>query len=149
MGERNDIKGVLLVDIPKHGVATVTSWEQNASLQLKTTPFYDITTTAADLESLQSLYPNLEGAFVKICLELEPEDDRVFLQRQVRELAKQLKFRLIEVNCLGQGVSRSTSDLSNSPQDYQATVLGYLRNKYSEQPELLAELKTRTIKLID
>ena len=31
MGERNDLKGVLLVDIPENGVATVTTWEQDAT----------------------------------------------------------------------------------------------------------------------
>ena len=143
MGERKDTKGVLLVDIPQHGVAKVTP------LPLNTTLFYDIKTTATDLDSLHSLYPDLENAFVKIRLELQPEDDPVFLQRQVRELAERLKFKLIEVNCFGQGISRSITDLPNSPQNYQATVLGYLKNNYSEQPELLTELQTRTIELIN
>ena len=149
MGERNDTKGVLLVDIPQHGVATVTNWKRDASLKLKTTLFYDITITAADLDNLSNLYPDLEKAFVKIRLELQPEDDSVFLQRQVRELAKKLKFKLIDIDCFGQRISRNTTGLPNSPQDYQATVLGYLKNEYSKQPELLTELQKRTLELIN
>lgn len=142
MGERNDQKGVLLVNIPQYGVADVTP------LPLNATPFYDITTTASDLNNLSNLYPNLEKAFVKIRLELQPEDDPVFLQRQVRELASQLKFRLLDVYFLGQEKFRTTTNLLDTPQDYPATVLGYLQNKYSDQPELLKELEKRTIELM-
>ncbi|MFW6295633.1 MAG: metallophosphoesterase family protein [Halothece sp.] len=142
MGERNDQKGVLLVDIPDNGEATVTP------LPLNVTPFYDITIPAVDLENLPDLYPNLEGAFVKIRLELQPDNDSVFLQRQARQLARKFNFLLVDVVFMGQGTSRTTTNLPDSPQDYHATVLGYLQTKYSEQPELLTELEQRAIELM-
>lgn len=72
MGERNDKKGVLLVDIPSSGVATVKTWEQDSTLELDATPF----------------------------------------------------------------------------KDYAATVLGYLRSSFVDDPELLSELEKRTNELL-
>lgn len=66
----------------------------------------------------------------------------------MRDLARELNFRLLDVSFLGQGLSRTTTELPNRPQDYAATVLGYLKNKYAAQPKLLTELETRTLELM-
>jgi exonuclease SbcD len=143
MGEREDEKGVLLVDVPSSGVATVTTWEQDATLKLKATPFHNITIPAADLETLPSLRPDLDHAFVKIHLKLEASDDSVVLQRRARELCP----RCLDVTWSGEGLSRTTADLPERPKDYAATVLGYLRQIYADDPDL-PELEKRTNELL-
>jgi len=143
MGEHKDDKGVLLVDVPPEGVATVTTWEQDATLKLDATPFYNITIPAADLETLPSLYPDSDRAFFKIRLELQPGDERIFLQRRARELCP----RCLDVTFSGEGLSRTVGDMPERPEDYAATVLGYLRQVYADDPDL-AELEKRTNELM-
>lgn len=144
MGERNDKKGVLLVDIPSSGVATVKTWEQDATLELDATPFYDITISAADLETLPSSYPDIDLAFVKIHLELQPGDDSLVLQRRAYELCP----RCLGVTWSGAGLSRTNVELPDHPKDYAATVLDYLHSSFADDPELLSELEKRTNELL-
>lgn len=144
MGERNDKKGVLLVDIPSSGVATVKTWEQDSTLELDATPFHDITIPAADLETLPTRYLDIDRAFVKIHLELQPGDDSLVLQRQAYELCP----RCLAVTWSGAGLSRTNVELPDRPKDYAATVLGYLRSSFADDPELLSELEKRTNELL-
>ncbi|BAZ03348.1 putative exonuclease (plasmid) [Tolypothrix tenuis PCC 7101] len=143
MGERKDDKSVLLVDVPPEGVATVTTWEQEATLKLDATPFHDITIPAAELETLPSLYPDSDRAFFKIRLELQPGDDPVFLQRRVRESCP----RCLDVTFSGQGLSRTAGNIPDRPEDFATTVLEYLRQVYADDPDL-AELEKRTNELM-
>jgi hypothetical protein len=47
----------------------------------------------------------------------------------------------------GEGLSRTTADLPERPKDYAATVLGYLRQIYADDPDL-PELEKRTNELL-
>lgn len=145
MGERKDKKGVLLVDVPPVGVATVTTWEQDATLELDATPFHDITIPAADLEKLPTRDLDIDRAFVKIHLKLQPGDDSLVLQRRAYELCP----RCLDVTFSGEGLSRSTADaaLLERPKDYAATVLKHLRDTFAGDPDL-PELEKRTNELI-
>jgi DNA repair protein SbcD/Mre11 len=143
MGEREDDKSVLLVDVPSEGVATVTTCEQDATLKLGVTPFYDITIPTADLETLSSFYPDSDRAFFKIRLELQPGDDPVFVQRRARELCP----RCLDVTFSGQGLSRTAGNIPDRPEDFATTVLEYLRQVYADDPDL-AELEKRTNELM-
>lgn len=137
LGEREDKKCVLLVDIPQTGHANVTQ------LPLEPTPFYDLRIPATDLNTLPNRYPELERAFVRIHLECQVGDDPVALQRRARELCP----RCLDVQLFGEGLSSRSAELSENPRDYTATVLEYLRRIYAEEPDL-PELEKRANELL-
>ena len=138
MGEREDEKCVLLVDVPSTGPATVTP------LPLEPVPFYDIHIPAAELETLPDRYSDLERAFVRVHVECGAGDDPVVLQRRVREICP----RCLDVRISGEGASPAAADLPARPKDYAETVLGYLRELYSDDPDL-PELEKRANELLD
>lgn len=138
MGEREDDKCVLLVDISHTGPATVVP------LPLKPVPFYDIRISAAELETLPERYPALERAFVHVHVECGAGDDPVMLQRRIRELCP----RCLDVRISGEGISPAIADLPTRPRDYVETVLGYLRELYPDDPDL-PELEKRAKELLD
>jgi DNA repair exonuclease SbcCD nuclease subunit len=137
MGERKDDKCVLLVDVPQTGPAEVTP------LPLETTPFYDFRLSAEELENLPNSCPETRHAFVRIHLELRVGDDPVALQRRVQELCP----RCLGVQFSGEGLSRIAADSPAQPKDYAATALDYLRQIYSEDPDL-PELEKRASELL-
>lgn len=137
MGEIKDDKYVLLVDIPPKGMAQVTP------LQLEATPFYDLSIRAADRENLPDRYSDLDRAFVRITFELAPGDDRIVLQRRVREICR----RCIDVRFSGETASRASIGSPAHPRDYATTSMEYLRRMYADDPDL-PELETRTQKLL-
>jgi hypothetical protein len=137
LGERNDEKSILLVDVPDWGLATVTP------LQLEPTPFHDLRVPAADLETLPQRYPDLDHAFVRVHLECQAGDDPVVLQRRVRELCP----RCLEVQFSGHETSSAISDQHAQPRDFAGTVFTYLRELYHEDPDL-PELERRTNELL-
>ena len=137
LGEREDKKSVLLVDIPRTGPADVTQ------LPLEATPFYDLRIPATDLETLPNRYPDLERAFVRIHLECQAGEDPVTIQRRARELCP----RCLGVPLTGEGLSSRSTNLPENPRDYAETVLGYLRQIYAEEPDL-PELEKRANELL-
>lgn len=149
MGERNDTKGVLIVDIPEHGIATVTTVEQEQSLRLTTSSFYDIQNfSTLDLAQLPELYPDLENAFVKLHLELQPGDDPMGAKRQADELAKRWHFRLVDVSYSGQEISRTMTAVTANPHDRRETVMEYLQDRFGDRTDL-QELKIRALVLMN
>ncbi|MDQ3919188.1 MAG: exonuclease SbcCD subunit D, partial [Acidobacteriota bacterium] len=68
-GERNEEKGVLLVDIPERGPARVTP------LPLETTPFYDLHVNRAEFDALAETYAaDRERSFVRLTVERTADD---------------------------------------------------------------------------
>lgn len=137
MGERNDQKRVLIVDVPERGPASVEE------VPLEASPFYDIRVPAAELDDLPSRFDHLAEAYVRIHLECEAGDDPVALQRQARELMP----RCYSVEFSGQSVSTATAEPPSSPMDYAGTVSEYLRQTFADDPDL-PELEDRANQLL-
>lgn len=140
MGERDDEKFVLLVDIIKDKPANVTK------LPLTVTPFYDIFLPAKDLETLPNLYPELEKAFFRLTVECGLEDEPIAIQRRVKELIDKFSLRCLDVICVGNKLSVDKRDTTTRPEDYASTVLSYLYQEFFEDVDLLAlEERTKTL----
>lgn len=132
MGERDDDKFVLLVDIPNNGIANVTQ------IPLAVTPFYDISLTASEIENLPTTYPDLNKSFFRLNIECDIDDEPIAVQRRVKELVDKLSLRCLDVICISNQPIVSTRDTTKSPQDYSKTVLDYLYEKHFEDVDILA-----------
>ncbi|KAF0248214.1 MAG: exonuclease complex subunit SbcD [bacterium] len=137
MGERDDDKFVLLVDIPIKGVASVTQ------IPLPVTPFYDISLNASELENLLDLYPDLAQSFFRLNIDCEIDDEPIAVQRRVKELVDKFSLRCLDVVCISNQPIVSKRDITKSPEDYAKTVLDYLYEKHFEDADILA-LEERT-----
>lgn len=131
MGERDDEKFVLLVDVPDVGIANVTK------IPLTTTAFYDITIPAAELAELPNRYPDLAKAFFRLQLNCQYGDETIVLQRQAREMIANLGLRCLDVHCQQEVIPMAQTAVPMTPQDYAATVLNYIYQEYFEDPDLL------------
>ncbi len=139
-GEWKEEKGVLLVDIPERGPATVTP------LALEPTPFYDLHVTSAELDGLAEAYAaDRERAFVRLTVERAAGDDAIALQR----LARQTFPRLIDgVRWSGEHSPQGGAFAPLDARDYGQTVEDYLNERFAGQPDLLPGLLTRARQLI-
>jgi DNA repair protein SbcD/Mre11 len=138
LGERNDQKGVLLVDVPTSGPADVKL------LPLEAMPFYDIHVDASELEALPDRYKDLERAFVRIEIATESAANLVALQRRARELCP----RCLEVRFSGAGAVPAPATAPSQAHDYRTTVLDYLREMCGQDPAF-TELEQRTQSLFE
>ena len=132
MGERDDEKFVLLVDIPNQGSANVTK------LPLSVTPFYDIYLPSIELESLPTLYPDIKESFFRLTVECDIDDEPIAVQRRVKELVDQFSLRCLDVSCLSNKPDVVKQVNLKQPEDYANTVLTYLYQEHFEDADLLA-----------
>jgi DNA repair protein SbcD/Mre11 len=137
MGERNDEKYVLLVDIPQKGPAKIER------LPLEATPFCDLSITSADLETLPERYPDLDRAFVRLKIECCTGDDSVVLHRRAREICK----RHVEIILTGDGIPSVTVRSPTSPENFATTAIDYVHQLFKDDPDLPA-LELRATKLL-
>jgi DNA repair protein SbcD/Mre11 len=137
MGEWKDEKCVLLVDISQTGPATVTS------LPLKATPFYDITISSSEIDSLSERYKDCDRAFVRLHIKCVAGDDTVALRCRVNEIFP----RCIDLDFPGEHLSRLSTNAPAQPKDYVTTVTDYLSQLYGNDPDL-PELERRAQELI-
>jgi DNA repair protein SbcD/Mre11 len=139
-GEWKEGKGVLLVDIPDRGPATVTP------LPLEPTPFYDLHVTSAELDGLAEVYDaDRERAFVRLTVERAADDNMLVLHR----LAKQIFPRLVDgVRWSGDHSPQAGVFTPPNARDYGQTVEDYLNERFAGQPDLLPGLLTRARQLI-
>lgn len=132
MGERDDEKFVLIVDVPSTGAATVTQ------ISLPVTPFYDISINASEIDNLLSLYLDLPDSFFRLNIDCEIDDEPITVQRKVKELVDKFSLRCLDVLCISNQPVVSKRDVTKSPEDYSKTVLDYLYEKHFEDGDLLA-----------
>jgi DNA repair exonuclease SbcCD nuclease subunit len=139
-GEWEEQKGVLLVDVPEAGPATVTP------LPLEVTPFYDLHVASAELDMLAERYAaDRERAFVRLTIERPAGGDTIALQRRAKEIFP----RLIEgVKWSGEHAQPHGTTVSLDAKNYGQTVEDYLNKSYVNDPELLRELLLRAHQLI-
>lgn len=139
-GEWEEEKGVLLVDVPEAGPATVTS------LPLESTPFYDLHVTSSELDTLAERYAaDRERAFVRLTIERPAGEDTIALQRRAKEIFP----RLVEgVKWLGEHTQLHVTTAPLDAKNYGQTVEDYLNEHYADDPELLRELLLRARQLI-
>jgi exonuclease SbcD len=128
MGERNDEKYVLLVDIPPRGPAQIEK------LPLEMTPFYDLSITSAELETLSNRYPDLDRAFVRLKIECCAADDRVVLNRRAREICK----RHVDITITGNEISPVSIRSPARPEDFATTAIDYVHQVFKDDPDLPA-----------
>lgn len=131
MGERDDDKFVLLVDIPKEGIANVTQ------IPLPVTPFYDISLNVSELENLLALYPDLKESFFRLNIECEIEDEPIAIQRRVKEIVDKFSLRCLDVICITDQPILSLREVTKSPEDFSKTVLDYLYEKHYEDADII------------
>jgi len=139
-GEREEEKGVLLVDVPEAGPATVTP------LPLDVTPFYDLHVTSAELDTLAERYAaDRERAFVRLTIERPVGGDTIALQRRAKEIFP----RLIEgVKWSGEHAQPDGTTAPPNAGDYAQTVEDFLHERFASDAELLSELLVRARRLI-
>ncbi len=138
MGERDDSKGVLLVDVPEVGPASVKP------LALEATPFYDIVVPAAELDTLPVRYNDLDRAFVRVTIDCTEGAHLVALQRRARELCP----RCTEVRFTGVEAGGQLDGQRPPSRDYRTAVLDYLHETLAENPAL-PELERRALGLVE
>lgn len=140
MGERDDEKFVLLVDVIKNQPTIVTK------IPLSATAFYDISLLASEIDNLPKLYPDMEKAFFRLTVECGFEDEPIAIQRRVKELVDKHSLRCLDVICVGNKASVDKRDTTTRPEDYASTVLSYLYQEYFEDADLLAlEERAKTL----
>ena len=137
MGERNDEKYVLLVDIPPKGPAKVEK------LQLEVTPFYDLSITSEQLETLPEHYHDLDRAFVRLRIECCATDDRVVLYRRAHEICK----RHVDITLVGDEISSVSVRSPTNPEDFATTAIDYVHQVFKDDPDL-PELELRATRLL-
>lgn len=138
LGERADKKGVLLVDVPPVGPASITP------LPLEVTPFHDIHVDASELEALPNRFNDLERAFVRIEINTDSDANFVALQRRARELCP----RCLDVRFSGAGAALTPATTPSQARDYRTTVLDYLREQHGADAAY-SELEQRALNLLE
>src|SRR5262245_14459733 len=108
LGERKDDKRVLLVEIDGSGLATVTD------IPLDATPFDDIQVAASELENYAETYADRERAYVRVTVDLAPEDDHLKYLRRVRELFP----RCLDIRLTGAYGTVANAGAPENPTDY-------------------------------
>src|SRR5262249_37550095 len=137
LGERKDNKRVVLVEIDDSGLATVTD------IPLDATPFDDIQVAASELENFAESYADRERAYVRVTINLTPEDDQLKYQRLARELFP----RCLEVRFTGAYAAATSANALENPTDYVVTVNDHLEREFKDDPDL-PELKRLAQNLI-
>lgn len=141
-GEWDEEKGVLLVDIPETGPASVTP------LPLTATPFYDLHVTSAELDALADRYAaDRERAFVRLTVERVAGDERdsLALLRRAREIFP----RLVDgVRWSGEHSQAGGTFAPLDARDYGQTVEDYVNERFAGEPDLLPGLLARARQLI-
>ena len=137
MGELNDKKQVLIVDVPPKGLASVEE------VPLETSPFYDIHIPATELESLPERYENVRDAYVRLHLECQEGDDPIMLRRKVRSILN----HCLDTSFSGEAITPVLANAPSSPKNYAETVSDYLRQTYADDPDL-PELERRAHQLL-
>jgi exonuclease SbcD len=137
LGERKDNKRVVLVEIDDSGLATVTD------IPLDATPFDDIQVPASELENFAESYADRERAYVRVTIDLTPEDDQLKYQRLARELFP----RCLDVRFTGAYAAATGANALENPTDYVVTVNDHLDREFKDDPDL-PELKRLAQKLI-
>jgi hypothetical protein len=137
LGELNDNKQVLIVDVPPKGVASVEE------VSLEASPFYDIRIPAAELESLPERHEKVSDAYVRLHLECQEGDDPIVLRRKVRSILN----HCLDVSFSGEAITPVLASAPSAPKNYAETVSDYLRQTYADDPDL-PELEKRASQLL-
>jgi exonuclease SbcD len=137
MGECEDNKFALLVDVPELGAASVEE------IPLSVTPFLKLSVKASQLETLLETQPEIADAFAYF--EVDPEaEDKVAVRRRINELCP----RALDVRITGDDTLPQLSGAPAQPRDFRATALDYVRERFGDDPDLPG-LETETQKLMD
>ncbi len=137
LGERDDEKCVLIVDVTGPGPATVTRYP------IETTPFFEISTLSDDLEDLAAGFADRERAYVRLNVECASGTNPLEVDRRARELFP----RCVEFNKVGERLTPAATNTPSSPGDYKKTVMEHLEKHFAGDAEL-PELKARAEVLI-
>jgi DNA repair protein SbcD/Mre11 len=137
LGERDDQKGVVLVDVGPEGLRG-----EPAILPLVATPMLDVTIQdpGAEIPTLRDRYPDAEKALVRYhlsytpgvdnLLEVQAELDRIFPRWYDRDWQ--------EADALG--ASRTAPDLAPAFRSVRETVFEYLETELADHPDREAVL---------
>jgi len=131
LGERDDEKCVLIVDVTGPGPAGVTRHP------IEMTPFIEISTSSDDLEGLAAGFAERERAYVRLNVDCGAAANQLEIHRRARELFP----RCVEFNLVGQRLTPAAAYTPSSPADYKRTVMEHLEKHFegdAELPELKA-----------
>jgi exonuclease SbcD len=138
MGEWQEEKCVLMVDIPPSGPATVTP------LKLDATPFYKITVPSSGLDELSKWYTDCDRAYAELTIEYTGDENTVAL----RQRANEMFMCCVDVCFTGDQPSQISANAPAQPGNYAETVRQHLRECYNDDPDL-PELERRADELIE
>ena len=136
MGERDDQKGALWVEVPQVGNATATP------IPLDATPFYDLQIRADEVDLLAEKYPDLDRAFVKVQVTDAGEHEPAALGKVVRAACP----NLVDIEIVGERREHAGLRVHNLD-DRESTVLDYLGREFKDDPDL-PQLLERARKLM-
>lgn len=137
MGEGQDDKFALLVDVPELGPASVQD------IPLPVTPCLKIQVTASELDTLLETRPELAHAFAYF--EVDPEtQDKVALRRRINELCP----RVLDVQFTGDDALPRLAGAPAQPRDFRATALDHVREVFALDADLPA-IEAETQLLLD
>jgi DNA repair exonuclease SbcCD nuclease subunit len=137
LGERDDEKCVLLVDVTDSGPANVTRYP------IEMTPFVEVNICSDDLEDFATGFIDRERTYVRLNIECASGTNPLEIHRRARELFA----RCVEFNQVGEQLTAVTASAPASPKDYKKTVMEHLESKFAEDADL-PELKARAELLI-
>lgn len=139
LGERDDKKGALWVEIPLHGNASV----ERICLDEWATPFYKISCTPNEIAELPDKYPRFNEAVVNCTITGATEAQRGQISRDLRAQCQQL------LDCTLEGVEIAPLPTGLAPgEDKAGFVMDYLREQLVEHADW-PELEKRARRLVD
>lgn len=139
LGERDDKKGALWVEIPQYGNASV----ERICLDEWATPFYKIRCTLEEVADLPAKHPRFDEAFVNCTITGATEAQRGQISRELRAACRQL------LECTLEGVEIAPLPTGLAPgEDKASFAMDYLRDQLSSHAQW-PELEKRARRLID
>lgn len=128
--ERDDIKGVIVIDVTQEGGG------RPATLPLSATPIqcFTIVDPEADLKVLEAL-PERERTILYYALDVPPEDNKTAILQAVQRLfPRSVREASVEQRADGQTGANGREDLAARLRDLPGTVTGYLMQSLRDHP---------------
>lgn len=137
-GEKDDERGVLLLDVGPSGLQGDPVW-----LPLSPTPMHDITLTNPDSElaTLAERYPDHDQAIVRVSLQAGSERfSRDEIIRQLKKLFPRLHQVIWMTDTASSSSGKSDRTIVARP-TFEETVREYLRKQFADDPDQAAILE--------
>ncbi len=137
VGEINDVKVVLLVEINGTANATVEP------ISLKTTEFVDLKICSSEIEDKAAEYANCGAIYGRVEIDCAAGVEPLAVRREANGF-----FRRCEIKLTGEAFKTASVNSLGNPHDRRQTIIEYLDERFAEDADL-PELKDLAEKLIE